>query len=131
MAGLSLLRTITMQFRPKTTSGWAVTPGTVLTSEVETRKIGSKKSSYPHIEYSYAVAGQEYRASRVSAIEISGSEWIVRKRTDKYPVGSTVSVHYNPANPSDATLQQPSTYVGSGLTAVGIFGFLAWYFATH
>ncbi len=131
MAGLSLLRTITMQLRPRTASGWAVTPGTVLTSEVETRKIGSKKSSYPHIEYSYAVAGQEYRASRVSAIEISGSEWIVRKRTDKYPVGSTVSVHYNAANPSEATLQQPSTKVGSGLTAVGIFGFLAWYFATH
>ncbi len=131
MAGLSLLRVIVMPFRARTTAGWAAVPGTVLTSEVETRQTGGKKTSYPHIEYSYTVAGQEYRASRISAVEISGTAWIVRKRTDKYPVGSTVSVHYNAATPSDATLQPPSTHVGSGLTAVGIFGFLAWYFATH
>jgi hypothetical protein len=131
MAGLALLRTIALLFRPKASAGWAAVPGTILTSEVETRQSGARKTSYPHIEYSYVVAGQEYRASRVSAIEISGSDWIVRRRTAKYPAGSTVSVHYNTANPAEATLQPPSTNSGGGLTAVVICGFLAWYFATH
>jgi len=64
----------------------------------------------PLISFSYEFNGVKYVGSQVQlGVKVTSSSAAFAKKTvAKYPVGKTISVHVNPANPSESTLS-PST----------------------
>ena len=85
------------------------TTGTVVKSEIGTTLSGTQGSSiqFPDVTYQYTVNGQTYLNNRVTQQAIRSSFGSVVQRTlDQYPVGSTVTVHYNVDNPQDAYLEK-------------------------
>jgi hypothetical protein len=87
---------------------WLTTQGTVLLSRVEVVG-GDYARTEPRIQYEYTVGAQSYRSERIKA---GGTLFkVVNNRdaydmVDRYPVGAEVTVYYDPANPSQATLQR-------------------------
>ena len=59
----------------------------------------------PHIEYSYTVAEQTYQANMTISGDITPSEEFTKSYLEKFPVGKTVKVYYNPDQPDSATLE--------------------------
>ena len=94
-------------------SRWPTTQGTVLSSRAESRRIltqtgGSQTTTVwsPLVEYSYRVGERSYHGSRVAfGPEVAGSRDLAEQTVQRYPAGATVSVHYDPSNPSHATLE--------------------------
>jgi len=96
---------------------WIETQGTITVSEISSHTRydddNRKHTSYSaDIEYSYEVNEQQYFCSRISYFYSSSSlRQNAQKVCDTYPVGATVSVFYNPDNPSEAVLEQGSSWV--------------------
>jgi hypothetical protein len=94
-------------------SRWPTAPGTVLSSRAESRRIlaqsgGSQTTTVwsPLVEYSYRVGERAYHGSRVAfGPEVAGGRDLAEQTVQRYPEGATVSVHYDPSNPSHATLE--------------------------
>jgi len=92
---------------------WPTTQGTVLSSRAESRRIltqtgGSQTMTVwsPLVEYSYRVGERDYHGSRVAfGPEVAGARELAEQTVQRYPAGATVSVHYDPSNPSHATLE--------------------------
>jgi len=64
------------------------------------------------IAYEYSVGERTYLGSRISAFAASSSNKTVWERlADRYPVGSTVEVHYDPAQPECSVLDPTSPYL--------------------
>lgn len=122
---------------------WRQTSGIVILSEVREQQvrhptgIGERyrmATRYaPHVVYHYVVDGVTYQADRLTlATTLLDSERAAAERAaERYPFGATVTIHYNPANPADATLKPHS---GGGalllwLVALGLLA-IAGYLAT-
>lgn len=93
----------------KAAQSWPSTTGLVITSTIQSKRTGRSVSEYPVIIYQYSVHGREYQASTIKTgeqfLKVGGS--IVSNATIKrYPVGSTVTVFYNPENPGEAALER-------------------------
>lgn len=58
----------------------------------------------PDMAYSFSVAGRSYQGKRVSLGDISGK--FAEETVRRYPVGSVVTVHYDPADPTDCVLER-------------------------
>lgn len=94
-------------------SRWPTAPGTVLSSRAESRRSlthtggGQTMTVWsPLVEYSYRVGDRSYHGSRVAfGPEVAGARDLAEQTVQRYPAGATVSVHYDPANPSHATLE--------------------------
>jgi hypothetical protein len=94
---------------------WPTTGGTVLAADVSRRtsldrKRGTTSVYYsPNVRYSYSVAGRHYECGvvRFGSLE-SGSHKSAEEVVTRYPVGATVVVRYDPADPSRATLETHS-----------------------
>lgn len=94
---------------------WPTTGGTVLAADISSRtsrdrKRGTTSVYYsPNIRYSYSVAGRHYECGvvRFGSLE-SGSYKSAEEVVGRYPVGATVVVRYDPADPSCATLEPHS-----------------------
>jgi hypothetical protein len=88
---------------------WPSTSGTVLMSTVQTKRTGRSRSTYPVVVYQYSVNGQNYQGQRIKAgeqflsIRVAGEAQATAAR---YPVGSTVTVYYNPSNPAESALER-------------------------
>jgi hypothetical protein len=88
---------------------WPSTSGTVLMSTVQSKRTGRSRSIYPVVVYQYTVNGQNYQNQRIKAgeqfmsIRITGEAQATAAR---YPVGATVTVYYNPANPAESALER-------------------------
>ncbi len=88
---------------------WETTTGTVVKSEIGTTLSGTQGSSiqFPDVTYQYYVNGQTYFNNKVSQTMVRSSFGsIVQQTLNRYPVGSTVTVHYNADNPQDAYLEK-------------------------
>jgi Protein of unknown function (DUF3592) len=90
---------------------WPVTGGKVIASDVVARPREMRDASDPafvneaNVEYEYLVGNIKYRCKRISLAEkISGSE--IEVVLARYPVGATVAVFYDPANPNNALLER-------------------------
>jgi hypothetical protein len=98
----------------KKATKWPTARGTIVASAVERFEQrdnnGSLQVAYrPAVEYSYAVNGRNYRSSQIKLmVQISGSEAAAAKVVARYPAGGAVDVHYDPADPSTAALENPS-----------------------
>jgi len=94
---------------------WPTTGGKVLAAEVSKRtsrdrKRGTTSTYYtPSVRYSYLVVDQNYESTviRFGSLE-SGSYKKAEEVVARYPVGSTISVRYDPTEPSRATLETAS-----------------------
>ncbi len=91
-------------------SNWPTTEGKILESKMEkgTSGTGSNRTIqwYPTVKYRYEVDASTYEGDRI----IFGSSAELPSATlDRYPVGATVKVFYNPDNPETAVLQTGST----------------------
>ena len=62
------------------------------------------------VEYAYVVNGHEYRSRQIQldGDGDSGSREEAQQVAARYPEGSDVEVHYDPANPSNAALERPA-----------------------
>lgn len=94
-------------------NAWPVVPGEIVESRIEERgslNSGSRHRTYvPIVEFRYAVAGNSYASRQVAiGLEMSGSRAVADKIVGRYPLGAQVEVHYDPANPSEAALENPT-----------------------
>ena len=111
---------------------WPSVPGSVTGTDIVadgTFEDGSA-AYYPRISYKYVVAGKEYSSQRRSLINVGAGRFLragLRKTVERYPVGSEVTVFYDPADPSEAILERPDPVLGptllcafGGMLAVGV-----------
>lgn len=94
-------------------NAWPVVAGEVVESRVEERVAldsGPKRRIYvPIVEFRYEAGGNSYASRQVTiGLEMSGSRAIADRIVDRYPLGAKVEVHYDPANPSEAALENPT-----------------------
>jgi hypothetical protein len=115
---------------------WPQADGKILTATVATRWHPTVGSYYvPRAYYSYAVAGTTYQGDVIRAgLEQFGSitKEAAQTHIQQYPVGSRVTVHYNPAAPASAVLETTVMGGGRNIFAGAIFvllGIAAFVFA--
>jgi hypothetical protein len=102
---------------------WPRTTGTIIASEVErSRDVEGGVSYRAHVTYRYVVDGRELEASRIrfgDRLEVSWSA-PAAGTVGRYPVGTAVSVRYNPHDPKDAVLEPGinGLLLGSAVVAV-------------
>jgi hypothetical protein len=117
----------------KHASNWPSVRGTIVKSEVEQFEErdsdGRYRKSYrPAIEYTYAVHGRELHGNQIKLMmQVSGSEGMAARTVAKYPKDSAVAVHYDPANPTTAALENPTgaTWI-IAIIALAMFALAAW-----
>jgi hypothetical protein len=97
----------------KAGSDWPVVRGKVVLSRTERYRARASRTavtSYaPVVEYAYTVNGHEYRSRQIQLDDDGGGESgdDAKKLAARYPEGSEVEVHYDPANPGSAALEKP------------------------
>jgi hypothetical protein len=88
--------------------------GSVTESGVEpvedTDDNGTTRTNWlPAVEYRYRVGGVEYFSRQIKlGVTVSAGKGYAEKVAARYPRGSMVDVHYDPANPSSAALENRS-----------------------
>ena len=92
---------------------WPASDGKVIVSEIResasTDDDGYTSYSYfPHVEFSYAVAGQKYSSNRISFGGVQGSskQTKAQQTVNKYPIGTPVTVYYDPQKPSEGVIER-------------------------
>jgi hypothetical protein len=95
-------------------SDWPATAGVVLESTIEEQSDAESTRHIAHIRYEYQVGRQRYVSSRISFTPqaLDSSRWSI-ELVRKYPAGSSVQVHYDPADPWESALfvgTTPMTY---------------------
>jgi hypothetical protein len=79
-------------------------------------------TNIPTVEYEFAVAGTTYRGARISIGDDSGGA-NTEATLARYPVGATVTVYYDPADPTDCVLERDIPRgVGSGCALFAAVG---------
>ncbi len=117
MGLFALLIAYTIQKQVWATKDWSVTPGKILDTSVQARESWDSDGHYrtlynSEIVYSFVVRGQQYISDRVSlggkfrGRIAGGVPGFVKKGLEKYPVGASVQVYYNPLNPSECVLER-------------------------
>jgi hypothetical protein len=102
---------------------WPRTSGQVLRSGVREIIVRSRTSTgittyrmvrryTAQVVYAYSVDGVSYQAERLRIGEsiVSSDTRAAERTVARYPAGSGVSVYYNPADPTDATLDPRTTW---------------------
>ncbi|MBI5945150.1 MAG: DUF3592 domain-containing protein [Chloroflexi bacterium] len=88
---------------------WLSTSGRVLMSSVQSRRSGNSTSIFPVVAYQYDVDGKTYQGKTIKAgeqflnVRIYGQ---AQATVERYPAGATVTVYYNPSNPSESALER-------------------------
>jgi len=88
---------------------WPSTTGTVLMSSVQWGSGSHSGSSYPVVVYQYTVSGQSYQSQTIKAgeqylnVRVMGQ---AQATVARYPIGTNVTVYYNPANPANSALER-------------------------
>lgn len=115
--------------RSRRAAGWPLVRGTVLISGSEqVGNSGSGKGSYaPVVEYRYRVNGVDYVSRQIKlGVVTSASKAYATKVAARYPKGKEIDVHYDPANPSNAALENSMGFYWLLLAvAVGCFAIAA------
>jgi hypothetical protein len=110
---------------------WPAAAGVVTEQEVASGTLTTTQTTRQIMHYSYTVNGVEYGGKLQMIIGNTMGE-NVRKQAflDSYPVGKSIAVHYDPADPSKSQLDAGSesgsflTLIGVGLAAVGVVSIL-------
>jgi hypothetical protein len=97
-------------------ANWPSTTGRVVVSGTQTRKVktfddnkhggrGEEARNFANVVYEYQVSGYTFRNNRVTIGEDLGN-FEVAETIARYPVGTTVTVYYNPRRPREAVLER-------------------------
>lgn len=97
----------------KQAAKWPSVRGQIVKSEVESfrKRVGNSMTTLyrPAVEFAYSVGGREYRANKIMLMtEVSGTQSYAEQMVAKYPADAAVDVHYDPADPSNAALENPT-----------------------
>lgn len=119
---------------------WPTTEGTVLATDV-IKRVASSDDDYdryvPRVRYAYTVNGVG-RKSDVIRVGLSDLGYLreeqAREHLERYPLGATIAVRYDPQNPEQATLEAGQAgaaryFIAGGLLAgvgVGAIVFAIW-----
>jgi len=118
-------------WREHAATKWPTAPGVITGSEVRVR-CGRTCSHLPDILYIYQVDSERHSSDRVNfgGIMVDWRSPEAEEVVARYPVGASVSVHYDPRNHDEAVLE-PGRYLGQLL--IGGFGafFLGLTFYTY
>lgn len=125
LAGIALIMLLVVvrnALRSSAARRWPVAAGEVISSSLVEEDNDGTIYYHPTIVYRYPVGGKTYEASRLAiGATITGYQ---RKNkaeevTARYPVGSSLQVHYHPQKPEEAVLEFTSTS-GPTLTMLAI-----------
>jgi hypothetical protein len=114
--GLILVAAGYKYLQVRAASDWPSTLGKVMISGSEVRDVkvmddtradhrGVEQRNFANIVYEYTVSGQKLRNNRVTIGEDRGN-FEVAETIARYPVGTAVTVYYNPRHPRDAVLER-------------------------
>lgn len=98
------------QVRANAVRNWPETTGRVLSAEVEKRVRAGRRPTqwlyYAKLTYEYTAEGQTLRGNNITRGRAMGyrSPEKLQAELQNHPVGSFVTVYYNPANPAEALL---------------------------
>ena len=87
---------------------WQMATGRILKSRVEVSG-GDHTSVTPYVLYEYEVYGQSYQSQQIKAGDQFMRTYSSRSAydtVDRYPVGATVTVYYDPADPQQSALER-------------------------
>jgi hypothetical protein len=90
-------------------AAWAQTAGTVLSTTIQVRRLGQARSEVPVVMYCYQVDGRPYQSYRLRVGDDTGGIRLngeASRTLERYPVGSNVTVYYDPADPANAALER-------------------------
>jgi hypothetical protein len=138
--GLIAFAAIYKYFEVRRASRWPSVPGRVVVSQSEMRSVKSggvdsddtEVRNFAKVVYEYKIATRTYRCDRVSIGENLGN-FEVAETLAKYPVGTNVTVYYNPNKRDEAVIERdlPAflwkgaaviVLVLSGIILLAIFG---------
>jgi len=130
IAAVWMLYTYFRQRREASESAaWPATQGKIVLSTVKASNFYDRDSSgtwqktfyFPNVQYEYSVMGKTYTGKRIAFGASRGfrSRAPAEKILERYPVGATVTVYYNPNDPADAVLERQLRSGGS-LLFIGI-----------
>ncbi len=110
---------------------WPAAAGVVTEQELASGTLTTTQTTRQIMRYSYTVNGAEYSGTLQMIMGKTMGE-NVRKQAflDDYPVGKSLEVHYDPADPSKSLIEAESeggtllTLLGVGLAAVGLVSIL-------
>ena len=113
MGMLMLLFFIASWLLSRRAADWPVVRGTVVSSgteKIEKNSDGRRSVTHaPAIEYAYRVNDIDYVSRQVKlGANLSASESYAAGIASRYPKGAAIDVHYDPANPSNAALENPA-----------------------
>lgn len=101
-------------FRPVT--------ATVVSTRVEEHHDSDGRTYEPVVVYRYRVNDREYVASRVTPLRESRSGGWAHRVTQRFPVGSTQTAYYDPADPADAYLMRSRSILPLAFTGIPLVG---------
>lgn len=112
--------------RAAASQSWPTASGVITESRVVESSSGRRRGrSYTaKVEYAFQVDGQDVKGTRISyRLQPSGQSG-ASERVAQYPLGAPVTVHYDPADPSQAVLEVGwdawnAFPIGIGLFALG------------
>ncbi|MGH9849160.1 MAG: DUF3592 domain-containing protein, partial [Blastocatellia bacterium] len=87
----------------------------------------ARRRYYPAVRYRYEVDGRTYSGKRLYFDEVASTERWAARLARKYPVGATVPVYFDPANPERALLEPRLSgsfnygCLGCSFIALGLF----------
>lgn len=92
----------------QSSDSWRTTNGRVLKSRVEVSG-GDHTSVSPYVLYEYELHGRAYQNTQIKVgdrfLSIRGSREAY-DIVDRYPVGASVTVFYDPTNPAESALER-------------------------
>ena len=104
---------------------WSMAAGRVVRSTTQARRQGigdgATTVTVPRVEYEFSVGGRTWRGERISIGEDTGGA-NTEATLARYPVGTVVSVYYDPATPANCVLERDIPKgVGKGLVFPLVF----------
>jgi len=122
--GLIILGLLTLRQTPRSRR-WAKVEGKVITSNVNEFTGKGGRTYRPMVIYAYSVGAVRFMSSRIASRPLASSDRSAAARfVEKYPVGKTVQVFYDPQDPEQAVLE-PGANPWLPMIAGGVFSMLA------
>jgi hypothetical protein len=106
---------------------WKVAAGRVIRSSLEEKQVdtrygdGMRRTEVGYqlqVEYKYRVGDETLTGQRISLVEKQYTQKSGQKALEKYPIGATVQVHFDPENPQEAVIET-GTVVSSLIFMLG------------
>lgn len=95
--------------RRHTSAGWPSTHGTILMTTIQVQRTGNARREVPVVMYAYRVGQEAFQGSRIRAEDETSLGAVAghaRTVLARYPVGASVQVYYDPANPTQSALER-------------------------